>query len=74
MPNLIQVLGDEVTTFVNHDQYINRNAAIKLGQTEIVICVAVDNSVCHTQQDFLYARDNDLFPVKAYRLTRTFDR
>ncbi len=70
MPKPISILGDEITTFLTYDQYQNRHAAIKPGQYEHVVCVASDGTICQITQDFLYARDNGLFPVVGYRLQR----
>lgn len=35
------------------------------------VCIAKDNSVCYIGEDFMLAKDWDLFPVKVYSLTRT---
>lgn len=70
MSKPITIQGDEITTFISHDQYLQRNAALKLGPYEHVVCVSADGNICHTTQDFMYARDNGLFPVTAYRLQR----
>lgn len=32
------------------------------------ICLDVENNVCHLGEDFMNARDKNLFPVKVYSL------
>jgi hypothetical protein len=37
---------------------------------EIIFCIDKNGNSCNIGEDFTHARDNDLFPVKAYRLIR----
>ncbi len=70
MPKPISIQGDEITRFLTYDQYLQRSAALKLGPYEHVVVVASDGTICQITQDFMYARDNGLFPLTAYRLQR----
>lgn len=70
----LTISGDEIITFHSFEQWVNKASALRLGKHEEVICVASDGTICHIGSDFMFARDNDLFPVKAYRLIRTSEK
>lgn len=65
----ITLNGEEITTFRTFDQWKERQAVLKLSKN--VVCVDSQGDACVVDRDFEYARDNGLFPVRAYRLRRT---
>ncbi len=74
MTTPIQINGSEITTFKTFDQWLQRSTVLRHDNKQrVIVCVASDGTVCHGAHDFEYARDNDLFPVVAYSLTRTGD-
>lgn len=69
----LTISGDALVTFRSFNEWIEKSAVLRL-KNESVICIASDGTVCHLTSDFEFARDNDLFPVKAYRLIRTSEK
>jgi hypothetical protein len=45
-----------------------------LPPTERVIFMDFENNICTDHKDFISARENDLYPVKAYRLIRSSEK
>ena len=35
------------------------------------VCLDKNNNVCHIGKDFMYSRDNNLFPVRVYKLIQS---
>lgn len=71
----ISVPAEYLTTFTNFQQWVNK-ATTRIGgygNMEQLLCLDKNGNVCHIGQDFMAARDADLFPVKAYRLIRTIE-
>lgn len=71
----ISVHAELVTTFENFSQWVN-NASNTIGRypgTEQIICVDKNGNTSTGGQDFMCARDNHYFPVKAYRLIRSIE-
>lgn len=66
----IELQGEEITTFHSFRQWQERRAVLH-SQMDVIICVDNAGGVCGSTRDWEFARDNDLFPVKAYRLKRT---
>lgn len=71
--DLIEIFADEVTTFSNFQEWVNKATSRLCGfrREQIVICLDKLGNVCTIGEDFIYARDNNLFPIKVYRLIRT---
>lgn len=62
----IIVVFEEFNDWVNHAT--NFLAGFRQGT---MICVDKTGNVLVSGEDFMYARDNDLFPVTAYQLKRS---
>ena len=69
----LQVRGTYLFEFKNLSQWLNKAPSwfkpYKYGHS--LICLDKRNNVCHIGEDFMVAKDNDLFPVKVYSLERT---
>lgn len=62
-----------ITTFHSHHQWVQK-ASSRLGgyaQEQKILCLDVKGNTLTIGKDFAKARDNNLFPVKAYRMIRT---
>lgn len=69
----IQLEAEHVTTFHSFSEWVNK-ASSRIGgfpRTQQIICVDINGNTLTCGEDFMSARDNDKFPVKAYRLVRT---
>ena len=70
----LKLNGTELFQFATFSDWVNNaKKRFKNHNLKAIICVASDNSVCHIGEDFMLARDYDLFPIKAYSLERTKD-
>jgi len=71
----ITLIAEEVTTFHDFQEWVNK-ATSRIGgfrKEQKIICVDIKGNTLTIGEDFMYARDNNLFPVKAYRLVRTIE-
>lgn len=71
----IKIIAEEVTTFLDFQEWVNK-ATSRIGgfrKEQKIICVDIKGNTLTIGEDFMYARDNNLFPVKAYRLVRTIE-
>ena len=69
----ITLEAEEITTFHTFQEWVNK-ASSRIGgfrREQRIICFDVNGNALTIGEDFMYARDNNLFPVKAYRLVRT---
>lgn len=77
-PNLqpVSVSAEYICEFSSHSQWVNKAASWigKFSKSQKIICVDADGFILHIGEDFRYARENDLFPVKCYRLLRVIER
>lgn len=74
--SIISVKAEHIYTFNSFSEWVNK-ASSRLGgfgKSQKIICVDTEGNYCHQGEDFMIARDNNLFPVKAYRLVRTNER
>lgn len=69
----ITLEAEEITTFHTFQQWVDK-ASSRIGgfsREQRIICIDKEGNTLTIGADFMYARDNNLFPVKAYRLVRT---
>lgn len=73
----IVVGAKEICVFHSFQTWVNKGASWLGGRTktrhDTILCLDKNGNVCKIGEDFMAARDNDLFPVTAYLLTRTID-
>jgi len=72
----IQIEAEYICEFTSFENWVNK-ASSRIGGFpgwEQIICIASNGRACTDGEDMMYARDNDLFPVKAYRLKRTIEK
>ncbi len=71
MENLT-IKGELLFEFNSFSQWVNKASSwfkpYKYGFS--YVCLDKNNNVCHIGEDFMNARDNNLFPVKVYVLQR----
>jgi hypothetical protein len=69
----IQVNAEYLCTFTSFDNWVNKASSWIGGfpRNEKIICVDKNGNTLPDGKDFMHARDNDLFPVKGYRLIRS---
>jgi hypothetical protein len=68
----IEINAELIYEFHSFSDWVNK-ASTHIGgfpRSETIICVDKNGNSCSIGKDFMHARDNDLFPVKAYRLIR----
>jgi len=72
MEKEIKLNATELFQFGSFNDWVN-NASKKFKPYKLLptICIASDGSVCHIGEDFMLARDWELFPIKVYSLKRT---
>lgn len=71
----ITIKAELICEFDTFQQWVNK-ASSRLGGfsgEEKIICVDKNGEACSSGRQFMYARDNGLFPVKAYRLIKNTD-
>jgi hypothetical protein len=73
----INVNAEFICEFNNFEQWVNY-ASRTLGRArktrnDILLCVDTAGNTCVIGEDFMFARDNHLFPVKAYRIPRSIE-
>lgn len=63
-----------ICTFESFSEWVNM-AKTRLGnyKSHVIVCLDINGNECHIGEDFMAARDNDLFPVIAYAIVRTAD-
>lgn len=70
--NDLGVRAQEVCEFANFNSWV-QNAKDWLGcfsQKERIVCFDSEGNALTCGEDFQYARDNNMFPIKAYRMIR----
>ena len=70
--NDLGVRAQEVCEFANFSSWVH-NAKDWLGcfsQKERIVCFDSEGNALTCGEDFQYARDNNMFPIKAYRMIR----
>lgn len=69
--------GELICEFTSHQQWVNKAASWLGGvsgggrrykKKESCICIDAHGRVCRIGQDFMRARDENSFPVRAFRL------
>jgi hypothetical protein len=69
MQNVEVLLGDELFQFLSFADWVN-NATKKFRQANrtdaSVLCIDTKGRVCNTGREFMRARDDNAFPIKAY--------
>jgi hypothetical protein len=68
----IEINAELIYEFRSFQNWVDK-ARSRIGvfsRSEIIICIDKNGNSCNIGEDFMHARDNDLFPVKAYRLIR----
>lgn len=72
--NSATVNAEYLGTFNSFQQWVNHASAALSGHPKgTVICIDKAGNLCHIGEDFMAARDHDLFPVKAYRMKKTIE-
>jgi len=62
----------EIFQFSSFSDWVNNaRKRFKSHGLKPTVCIASDGSVCHNGEDFMLARDYELFPVIVYLLERT---
>jgi hypothetical protein len=72
----ITLEAEHITTFHSFDEWVNK-ASSRIGgfsREQKIICIDINGNTLTNGGDFMLARDNNLFPVKAYRLVRTSEK
>lgn len=61
--------------FKDFEQWVNKASSWFTPYTRYdkTVCLDINGRACTIGEDFMKARDENLFPVKAYRLTRTVE-
>lgn len=72
----ISVSAEYICEFTSHSQWINKASSWigRYAKSEKIICIDADGFSCNIGQDFRYADENNLFPLKCYRLLRVIER
>jgi hypothetical protein len=72
----VTIEAEFICEFPTFMSWVN-NASFYLGgydkRFDTILCVDKNGCQCHIGKQFMYARDNDLFPVKAYKLIKSGD-
>jgi hypothetical protein len=69
----IDINAEEIAKFQTFSQWVNK-ASLWLGhskRTHVLICLDKAGNICQIGEDFMAARDFDLFPVTAYLIEKT---
>lgn len=71
--NKIKVNGQLVGVFEDYNHLIAKYSSWLEGypKNEKIICIDTSGNICNDGADFIFARNNELFPVEAYRLIRS---
>ena len=66
----IEVRAEFICKFENFSQWVNHAQSWLSGYTnrDKIVCIDQTGKVCNIGADFAYARENNHFPVLAYRL------
>lgn len=68
----VEINAEFLTTFDTFNEWVNK-ASSRIGgypPSDIIICLDKNGGACNIGKDFMFAKDNELFPVTAYRLIR----
>lgn len=68
----IELTAEYICEFISFNQWVNnaKNWIGTFGKQQEIICIDKNGGYLHQGSDFMYARANQLFPVKCYRLIR----
>jgi hypothetical protein len=69
----ITIKVEELCVFRTFQSWVNHASSWIGGycsRQDTVICIDKNGYSCHTGKQFMFARDNDLFPITAYRLIK----
>jgi hypothetical protein len=70
----LKINAQELFEFTTYNDWLhNSNSMFKKHSHKPNVCIATDGSVCHIGEDFLRAREWNLFPIKVYTLQRTIE-
>lgn len=70
----LKINATELFEFTSFSDWVNNaSKRFKPHKFKPNVCIATDGSVCHIGEDFMRARDYDLFPIKVYTLQRTIE-
>lgn len=69
----INVNAEFIFEFASFQSWVNKAKRTigGFGRYQQIVCIDKNGNLCFIGEDFMIARDNDLFPVRAYRLIRT---
>jgi hypothetical protein len=71
----IVLLAEFVQEFTSFKQWVNKaNRVGRYGAQQQIICLDKNGGYVHQGSDFMYTDENDLFPVKCYRLIRNTEK
>lgn len=72
----IKINAEFVCEFISFSSWVNKakSALSEYGRYQQVVCIDTEGNICFIGEDFMHARDNNLFPVKAYRLIRSVEK
>jgi len=71
----ININAELICEFSNFNSWVNHASSWlgRLPKYTQYICVDTNGNICDIGEDFMKARDNNRFPVKAYRLVRSVE-
>jgi len=71
----VKINGEFICQFTSFSQWVNKAKSWigHFGRYQQIVCIDTLGNLCFIGEDFMYARDNNLFPVKAYRLKRSVE-
>jgi hypothetical protein len=73
----VEIKVEKLCVFHTFSSWVNHASSWIGGYSsryEIVICIDKNGRLCHIGKQFMFARDNDLFPVTAYRLIKNTEK
>lgn len=71
----VVINAEPLFEFDSFERWVNKASSWFRGKTkyDVIVCLDRNGNVCHTGEDFMKARDENLFPVKCFRLQRTIE-
>lgn len=71
----VTIQSQLLTTYSTFQEWADRtSASTGADEDNCVVCVDQSNRILAAEEDFVFARDNDLFPIYAYRMLRNTER
>ena len=73
--NLVTNEAELIATFDTFQEWVNK-ASSRIGgyRPDEIVCIDQSNKILLSGKEFSFARDNNLFPVHAYRMKRNTDK